>query len=300
MPLYDVLAETLPGPAPRPSDGVMPFRDILVHMDNTRQCRARLETAVGLAAAHEAHLVGLYIKFHYPVPRDMLAFFPEETLNEVLKSHAEVANQDAGALEKQFREATERAGVSAEWQCADGDPVQSIKTVGRLCDLLVIGQGRASSDSFSEESDLIENLVLIAGRPVLLVPSAGEFPTVGENVLVAWDEGRRATRAVNDALPFLKNAKRVKVLAISPKDHWLIETDGICKHLGRHGIDAEGEKLEAKGAGFGQTIRAKAADMDADLIVMGAYGRTRWRELVLGGVTRHMLSHMTIPVLMSH
>ena len=132
------------------------------------------------------------------------------------------------------------------------------------------------------------------------MPSAGEHPIVGENVLVAWDGGRRATRSVNDALPLLMGAKRVKVLAISPKGHWVIETDGICRHLGRHGIDAEGEKFEAKAADIGHTIRTKAADMDADLIVMGAYGHTRWRELVLGGVTRHMLTHMTIPVLMSH
>ena len=300
MPLNNVHAETIPVPAPPPGDGVMPLRDVLVHMDNTRQCRSRLQTAVALAAANGAHLVGLYIKFHYPVPREMLAYFPEETLNVVLKRHAEAANQDEGTLEKQFREVTERAGVSAEWQCANGDPVQSIKTVARQCDLVVISQMKPDSNSFTEDSDLIDNLVLISGRPVLLVPSAGAYPIVGKNVLIAWDGGRRSTRSVNDALPLLKGAERVKVLAINPKGHLAIETNAICRHLDRHGIGAVGEELEAKTVDIGHAIRTKAADMDADLIVMGAYGHTRWRELVLGGVTRHMLSNMTIPVLMSH
>jgi nucleotide-binding universal stress UspA family protein len=149
-------------------------------------------------------------------------------------------------------------------------------------------------------------VILGVGRPVLVIPHSGEFPVIGERVLVAWDASRLATRAVNDALPLLESAREVVVMAVNPRTeegergHGEIPSADICLHLARHGVRAEAQHLYADDLGVGPLLLSRAIDEGIDLIVCGAYGHARWREIVLGGVTRHLLEHMTIPVLMSH
>jgi len=145
-------------------------------------------------------------------------------------------------------------------------------------------------------------LALGVGRPVLIVPRYGTFETVGERVLVAWNGSREATRAVHDALPLLKLASSVTVLSIDPEHDTGDRIPGadIALHLARHGVAAEGMSTVGLDISVGDLLLSRAADLGADLIVMGAYGHSRVRELVLGGATRHILQHMTVPVLMSH
>jgi nucleotide-binding universal stress UspA family protein len=137
---------------------------------------------------------------------------------------------------------------------------------------------------------------------VLVVPRYGTFDTVGERVLVAWNGSREATRAVHDALPILKLATKVTVLSIDPERDTgdRIPSADIALHLARHGVAAEGTSTVGLDISVGDLLLSRAADLGADLIVMGAYGHSRMRELVLGGATRHILQHMTVPVLMSH
>ena len=122
--------------------------------------------------------------------------------------------------------------------------------------------------------------------------------------MVAWDASRLATRAVNDALPILRKASKVHLLAINPEGgregHGDVPGADIGLHLARHGVKAEASSIHAEDLEAGDALLSRAADFGADLIVMGAYGHSRWRELVLGGVTRHLLNHMTAPVFMSH
>jgi len=149
---------------------------------------------------------------------------------------------------------------------------------------------------------LPEELALGVGRPVLVVPRYGTFETVGQRVLIAWNGSREATRAVNDAIPILKMATKVTVLSVDPEgepDRRLPGAD-LALHLARHGIAAEAESTQALDIGVGDVLLSRAADLGADLIVMGAYGHSRLREMMLGGATRHLLQHMTVPVLMSH
>jgi nucleotide-binding universal stress UspA family protein len=139
------------------------------------------------------------------------------------------------------------------------------------------------------------------GRPVLVVPRYGTFPTIGERVLVAWNGAREAVRAVNDALPLLQRAQLVTVLSIDPSDadHRIPSAD-ITLHLARHGVTAVAAQTRGTDLLVADILLSYAADLGADLIVSGAYGHTRLRELVLGGMTRHLLQTMTVPVLMSH
>ncbi|MEO5784147.1 MAG: universal stress protein [Casimicrobiaceae bacterium] len=148
-------------------------------------------------------------------------------------------------------------------------------------------------------------VMLSSGRPLLIVPMIGAQPVLGDNVLVAWDGGREAARAVADALPLLQRAKRVTVI--------VVDADGGLRSRGpaaesplvawhhRHDVNAEVHRYDAPDIPIGEWLLSRAADGGSDLVVMGGYGYTRRvRELVLGGVTRTMLQSMTVPVLMSH
>jgi nucleotide-binding universal stress UspA family protein len=137
-----------------------------------------------------------------------------------------------------------------------------------------------------------------------VVPYAGTFKTIGQRVLVAWNAGREATRAVNDALPLLEGAAKVTVLAINPhgglRGHGEVPGADIALHLARHGVRAEASAIKSDDVEIGALLLSQAADLNADLIVMGAYGHSRLREVVLGGATREILRSMTVPVLLSH
>jgi nucleotide-binding universal stress UspA family protein len=145
---------------------------------------------------------------------------------------------------------------------------------------------------------------MLAGRPILVVPYAGHFARIGQRVVIGWDASREAARAVNDAMPLLAAAEAVTVLTIdpeqSPRGHGEIPGADIALHLARHGVTAQVERTVSAGIGIGNTLLSRAADLEADLLVMGAYGHSRVRELLLGGVTRTMLTSMTLPVLMAH
>ena len=278
----------------------MPLRDILVHIDNAKPCQARLELAVNLAQAHQAHLTGLSIPVRREIPTYIMAQIPSDALESLDEKDSLVSAE----LETAFREKAEKSGLSFEWRLVKGDPVETLSLHARYSDLTVVGQydGDAAADDLP--GDMPDRLILSAGRPVLVVPYAGRYPRVGERVMVAWDGSRSATRAVNDALPLLGEAKKVSVLAIDPQAtpgrHGDIPGADICLHLARHGIKAEAQHTPANDLEVGDMLLSRSADAGADLIVMSAYGHARWRELVLGGVTRHMLEHMTAPVLMSH
>jgi nucleotide-binding universal stress UspA family protein len=278
----------------------MGLKDILVHIDNRKPCQARLEVAINLALAHQAHLIGLYVLSDPYLPPHIKA----QLSTDVLEAQAEAARELGAKAEAMFRERAEDAGVAGEWLCEKGERVDVLRDQARFCDVAVIGQRDPEAIEVSGPGDMPDHLVLSVGRPVLLVPYVGTYPTIGKRVMVAWDGSRLATRAVNDALPILHGAKQVNIIMVY-SDGWPAEMseergERICQHLARHGIAAKAHHYRADDIGTGDLILSRAADDGADLIVMGAYGHARWRELVLGGMTRHMLNHMTVPVLMSH
>jgi nucleotide-binding universal stress UspA family protein len=279
----------------------MALKDILVHVESNKQGRARLAAAVQLAARHDAHLIGLYV-LHLP---DLPGYVRLQMSDEVLRSARDAAMADAAAAEAAFNDAVQRAGVKAEWRNVEGNPLKVLALHARYADIAVVGQRDETSEGASIDPDLPDQLVLSAGRPMLVIPYVGEYPVIGERVMVAWDSSRLATRAVNDALPFLVRAKHVFVIAINPsgdgeEGHGEIPSADICLHLARHGVNAEAQHVFADDLGVGEMLLSRSADEGCDLMVIGAWGHARWRELVLGGVTRHMLGHMTLPVLMSH
>ena len=275
------------------------LKDILVHIDRHKECGERLKVAIHLARAHEAHLTGAYA-----IPRSRIPDYLEvQVPKEILDKAAAARLEEAAAARQSFENACRAGGVACEWRQAEGPAVEILALSARYADLAVVGQ-RNSGDGDLEMGEMPDRFILSAGRPVLLVPYAGTFPQVGRTAVVAWDARRLATRAVNDALPILRKAAKVHLLAVNPEGgqegHGEIPCADIARHLARHGVKAEASSLRVDDLDVGDALLSRAADFGADLIVMGAYGHSRWRELVMGGVTRHLLAHMTAPVFMSH
>jgi len=144
--------------------------------------------------------------------------------------------------------------------------------------------------------------VLAAGRPVLILPSAGRFPSIGKRDSRRLESEREATRAVTDAIPLLRLADSVHVMAVNPRsgEHGNVPGADIGLYLARHGVRVEVKTDHGAEIDVGNELLSRAADLDADLIVMAATAIRGWKEWVLGGATRTILESMTAPVLMSH
>ena len=281
--------------------GTMSYHSFLVHVDDSDHAARRLEVATRLALAHDAHLEGVYA-----VPTREMTPFTSAMLPDTVVANRLRESGDAQALaEERFRAATAHAGLpAATFAAPAGPPIDAAIHHTRYADLGIFGQPRPEDEHAAFADELVHGVLMGAGRPLLLVPHYGDFPTIGENVLIAWKETRESAIAVRDALPFLAQARKVVVMSITaPGDDAVRETlsdAGIATWLARHRIDATVRHEVAADIDVGNLLLSRAADLSSDLVVMGAYSRTRMSERVWGGVTRLMLEAMTLPVLMSH
>ena len=278
----------------------MTLKDIMVHVDGREAAGRRVEAAVALAAANDARLTGIYA-----VPSMNLPGYAEvQIAAEVLAAHAEQVEETAKETRRAFEDRVGKAGVGVEWRSGEADPADLLALHGRYADIVVIGQPEPDTGLLMGGDDLPDRVFMDVGRPVLLIPYAGDFPTIGKRVMVAWDGSRTATRAVHDAMPFLERADAVSIMCVNPPKgaNGLGDLPGadIAAHLARHGIKAEADHIHSKDVPVADMLASRAADFGADLMVMGAYGHARVREMILGGVTRAMLESMPVPVLMSH
>ena len=278
----------------------MTYRTIVVHLGADARRRERLDIACSLASAFDSHLVGLFALGELLVP-----FALGGNAGAVIEAEGQWRDQVAGEARRDFDAAVRRAGAEkTEWRRSERGALAATRLSARYADLVVVGQ--PDPDRAGEErlpGYFAEDLVLGAGRPVLVVPYAGRFARVGTRVLIAWNASREAARAVTDALPLLERASSVEVVAFEPQrpdaDHGAEPGADIALYLARHGVKVSAARQRA-GIDVGSQILSRAADSDADLIVMGAYGHSRAREIVLGGATRSLLAAMTVPVLMAH
>jgi nucleotide-binding universal stress UspA family protein len=226
--------------------------------------------------------------------------------SHVLGSIAAAEHKETDELAAIFSRMTAKQQFTAEWRALKVPHVDLASVVmdhGRAADLIIAGQTDPDWD-LSPLMDFPERLALESGRPVLVVPYIGRYPEIGRNVVIAWKAGRESARAVFDALPILTAAEKVHILEIKEKADKgggaLAPDTTIAASLARHGIKPSVRTSIAADISVGDEILSRIADMGADLLVMGAYGHTRMRELVFGGVTRHIARHMTVPTLLSH
>jgi nucleotide-binding universal stress UspA family protein len=276
----------------------MTYKDILVYADGGKSSSARFDVAAAMAEAHDAHLTALHVSIPPYVPADLGGGIPAAVIDWQEEFQAEKADEAKKAVDAACR----RSGKTIEYRLVRGDLNAVALLHSHYADLVVLSQAATEADEQSQSDALPEEIVLGAGRPTLVVPRAGTFKHVGSNVLIAWSRTRESARAVHDALPILKLAASVTVMEVNPTLSGPRHVAGadIAAHLARHGVKADVSSIAAADIEVGDAILSRAADLGADLLVMGAYGHSRFREVVLGGVTRHILANMTVPVLMSH
>lgn len=278
----------------------MAYRDVLVVADDTPECTQRMQFAARLAARHEAHLIGMMLRYGqtYAERTEAYVVAADEKRRRAAEDAAHVRIREE--LELQAR----AAGVPFEWYSAEGEPVRTVSLFCRHADIAVIGQSVDRPGALGTVRDLAELVALASGRPVVTVPRSGAPAGAGERVMVAWDAGREATRAVADSLPVLQRAEQVLIYSVDPEErgdrHGDLPGVDLARHLARHDINAKVETVSGSDADAGDMILNRIAEAGIDLLVMGAYGHTRIRELWLGGVTRQMMRNMTVPVLLSH
>ncbi len=277
----------------------MKVQEILVHLDDHESCDARLDLAIGLARRHGARLTGL---------------FAQTDPGLLLRGPWRAGDGHIGhatAVEALFRAALAKAGLTADWQEVRygerGHVIEQTVLAARHADLAVLGQPPRETGDGTVPLDLAEQVILNAGRPVLVVPFIGRFETPGRRVLVAWNAGREAARALYDALPLIAGAERVAVVAFNaaargaePPETIARREAALLRHLGSHGIAATVDHFYLGEIGPVDAILSRAADQGDDLLVMGAYGRYAPPGQRPGSVTRGILEQMTLPVLMSH
>jgi nucleotide-binding universal stress UspA family protein len=273
----------------------MTFKTILAYCDADKSVEQRLGIATDLATRFDSHLVGLHVR---PSFRPPVYFDSGFATDELYKLYEDTVAADQKTAMSAFAKATEGRNIAIEQEITDGIVEQVLTKRARWSDLVIVGQTGRDTPS-ATPSDLPETVALSCGHPVLVVPYVEVKWPIGKNIMVCWNASREAARAVTDALPLLKTADKVTVLAFSPGDEDAGTVD-VAGWLSRHGIKARPEEESANGLDIAESILSRAADLDIDLLVMGVYGHTRVREMVLGGASRTLLQSMTVPVLMAH
>ncbi len=270
----------------------MPLRDILVHLDTGPRTAERLALGVHLAQQDNARLVGIFAKCAQAHQVGVVAVWPPE-------SYTEAAN----ASREQF-EAAVKGLANAQWidvnRGSDHEIVHHLTEAARHFDLTILGQEEEGTPRIVPR-ELIEQLILELGRPILVVPYAGHFSDTGSRPLIAWAEAAAAARALNDGLALIKPDAKVTLVSMAARaERQNLAAERAAEHLKAHHLDVQVEHMQVTEIGLMDTLLNLAADKAADLIIMGAFGGYGFPILSRGSGTRYMLRHMTAPCLFSH
>jgi nucleotide-binding universal stress UspA family protein len=286
----------------------MAICDILVSLDSSVPGEGRLRLALALASSRRARLTAVYVLPEPqtaeppiglgPVPPSTPAWTPAPAAGP--RRDPERAEE----IESHFRNELRGRGIEGEWYLLDEHNLAEFIEYANTVDLTILGQQSSKARAESTGEFRPDAVLLAVGRPVLVVPYAGKFETVGRRPLIAWDGSREAARALGDALPLIDGAESVTVIYIGTREAQIERArpaiDHVVRHLQRHAIKASGEATRGGDVPISDLLLSRAADLGADMIVAGAYHHSPVREALLGGVSRELLRHMTVPLLMSH
>ncbi|MBI5320465.1 universal stress protein [Bradyrhizobium sp.] len=279
----------------------MSYKDLLLSLasypDTTPP--AAVDLAADFSAAIGAKLSAIACEIRISVPGSFIA--PAFNVPAIADAEAKKGREQAEAALAAFQKAAENKGVFEErilGKCHAPEHSGLLVEYARLRDLTIVP---AESNEFADQPTA-EALIFESGRPVLMIPREPRKSFALNTATVAWDFSRQAARAVGDALPLLTKAKRVHIVTVTNEKRIDTRRSGpeLAKHLARHGVDVILETVDAAGRNIHDALEAATRAHDSDLLVMGAYGHSRWREFVLGGATRGMVNRPPLPVLLSH
>lgn len=279
----------------------MAFKDILLALTSYPDPTPAsvVEDAVSIAATLGAHLAAVSCEVHVQIPGHFLSG-SIANIPGIIAGEAEKSRKSASDLLAAFDAVAERAGVSHEAiveKCPTFEVPDVLVDYARLRDLTIVPVPESYDQWYAEA------VIFGSGRPTLILPESPRArPFELGTIVVAWDFSRAAARAVSDALPLLERAKKVRVVTVSNEK--VLDTkhsaEELAKNLARHGIDVVLDQVDAAGKQIGEVLDSYALSKRADVLVMGAYGHARWREFILGGATKSLLSRPPLPILLSH
>jgi nucleotide-binding universal stress UspA family protein len=275
----------------------MSWKRILVHIKPYRDCTPAIDAAIQIAKPLGAHLTGLYTMRELAMLKTI--FGPNH------KAVLEAASRDQPLTDKAehtFRSRCEPAGIVPDWDVAEGNSGELLSLAGRCHDLIVVQQSLRGLDELG--TDIAEECAILSGVPTLIVPSTGTNPTFPKQVVVAWNHSRQSAAALRGAMPLIERADRVIALVGERRDLTSSVTKAprhdIAELLKAHATKVEMVPFAPSGGDDGSHLLKAAHEAKGDVLVMGAYGRSAWREFLLGGATRQVITNLDIPVLMGH
>jgi nucleotide-binding universal stress UspA family protein len=279
----------------------MDIKNILIHLDHSSGCSNRLETAFNLAKAFDAHITGLFVVPDYVVPSYVEAQISVDLITDVTEKAMARAEETLASYQK----LADDAGVTMESHVLEGQVIPILREHTKYADLLLLNQDQPD-DPDNASYGLADALLFEGGCPCMVVPHSGKLKTPGKRVLLTWNASRESAHALREAMPFLTRAETVVVLSSEPDDSDVDMARGhphaqeLSRFLESHGIEAISSGISDPDMSATDAIIGQAAEMNADLIVMGAYGHARLREIILGGVTRDLLKQAPVPLLLAH
>jgi nucleotide-binding universal stress UspA family protein len=280
----------------------MSYKTITVNIKSLQNAERLCAYACLVARKFNAHLIGVHT-----IPA--LEIYPGTMAPATLKKmsgYSEKQKKISADIKEIFQRATKTEDFVSEWREVDAQYLNSEHSVTADwvgSDLIIIGQTNPKRDR-RDQRNFVERAVRNSGRPVLVLPYAGTFETIGENVLLGWSGTRESTRAAHDALPFIKDAKSTKIFWVGKQDdktHYVEQTAReMAVGLDRHGANVSVLHREPGSISIGDELLNEASDSGTDMIVTGGFGHSRMYDFVLGATTNHILKCMTVPVLLSH
>ena len=288
----------------------MSIKSILAAASGGSASNGAIEAACRLATRFEAHVEGLHVRadatqlimaagdgFGMPIAGEFIDKFNEDVEAAAKKTKAAFeATVKRHAIPMAAK--PPKAGASAAWREETGYAPTVLTRRARFFDLVVLGR----SDRVVDEphSDAVEQTLIGSGRPVFLAP-AKPPASIGESVALGWNGSAEAVRALAAALPLLTKARAVVIISISIGSASGLDVDGVVEYLGWQGVSARHRQvMPVAGAGAGQQLLSTAREENADLLVMGGYGRGPWREMFFGGATRELVAASLLPLLLVH
>jgi nucleotide-binding universal stress UspA family protein len=278
------------------------IKDIVANLSLRDAPDVAMDFAVSVAAAFNAHLTGIAFVYEpiIPVMIDMYGI-PPDVIESQRVENERAAKDAAGRLDEFSR----NAGIAADARMLDTAVATTpgvFAALARRFDLSILAQPEPEPEQPALDRLIVEAALFDTGRPVLVVPYIQRAGLKLARILLCWDGSRSAARAAADALPFLRRGTLVEVVTVASEPAKSDEMPGadIAHHLTRHGVKVELKRIVTAETDVANTILSHAADSSADFLVMGGHGHSRLREFILGGVTREILTSMTVPTLMSH